>query len=66
LIEQIDLAQYVLRRELIRDIHWKDMVWDGEIIQTAYARNPDRIWMAAEPCCYYNYLTDFPRPWWWE
>jgi hypothetical protein len=65
-IEEIDLAQYVLKRKLIGDIDWKGGVWDGEIIQDAYSRHPGRIWMAPEPSCYYNYLTEFPRPWWWE
>lgn len=65
-IGEIDLAQYVLKRKLFGDIDWKGGVWDGEIIQDAYARHPGRIWKAREPSCYYNYLTEFPRPWWWE
>jgi len=63
---EIDLAQYVLNRKLFGDVDWTGWYWDGEIIQEAYARHPGRIWKAPEPSCYYNYLRDFPRPWWWE
>lgn len=65
-IGRIDLAQFVLKRQQIYDIDWKGGIWDGEMIQKAFLRNPERIWMTREPACYYNYLRDFPRPWWWE
>lgn len=63
-VYEVDLAQFVLDRAAVGDWRPTDGLADGRLIESAYRGGG--IGRVSFPASYYNYLTHFPRPWWWE
>jgi hypothetical protein len=53
----IDIAQYILRREYIGDKRFDiEYCADGHFIEDLYRANPKKFLFINQPLCYYNYL----------
>jgi hypothetical protein len=58
-VHEIDLAQFVVRRELVGDRRFELLVYhsDGLIIESVYNENPEKAVFIDDVLCYYNGLS---------
>ena len=63
-VQLIDMAQFLLRRDLIGEIRLKsgDYKADGYFIEEIYKSNPEDFFFINQILCYYNYLTGSKMP----
>ena len=63
-VQHIDMAQFILRRDLIGEMRLKfgDYKADGYFIEELYNSSPGDFYFIDKILCYYNYLTGSKMP----
>jgi O-antigen biosynthesis protein len=63
-VQHIDMAQFLLKRDLISDKRLKlgDYKADGYFIEDIYVSSPEDFFFINQILCYYNYLTGSKMP----
>lgn len=63
-VQHIDMAQFLLKRDLISDKRLKlgDYKADGYFIEDVYKSSPEDFFFINQILCYYNYLTGSKMP----